>query len=158
MKGRPPPLIFGLDSSLSGRVPRERLGLGPLSTTTPATTTSMSQNTTFPLTGFHKPYISTTHPWYYDPNPQLWILLSATCCHLSDSLPHFGCSAASSKFSTGGKFSPDCERHYPLISTQLREHREICDRNGIIHQAPCSEVLGSVTCWLYRSVLLHLDI
>jgi hypothetical protein len=56
------------------------------------------------------------------------------------------------------KFSPDCERHYPLISTQLREHREICDRNGIIHQAPCSEVLGSVTCWLYRSVLLHLDI
>ena len=42
----------------------------------PATTTAMSPNSTFPLTGFHKSYLSATHPWYYNPNPQLWSVMS----------------------------------------------------------------------------------
>ena len=44
--------------------------------TTPATTTAMAINSTSPLTEFHSSYLSTTHPWYYNPNPQLWSVMS----------------------------------------------------------------------------------
>ena len=36
----------------------------------------MAQNATFPLTESQKSYLSTVHPWYYKPDPQLWSVMS----------------------------------------------------------------------------------
>ena len=33
---------------------------------------AMPLNSTFPLAGLHDSYLSTAHPWYYDPNPRLF--------------------------------------------------------------------------------------
>ena len=35
----------------------------------------MSPNSTSPLAGFLASYLSTTYPWYYNPNPQLWSVI-----------------------------------------------------------------------------------
>lgn len=36
----------------------------------------MAQNSTFLLTELHKFNLSAVHPWYYNPNPQLWSTVS----------------------------------------------------------------------------------
>ena len=36
----------------------------------------MAQNATFPLAEPHKFYLSTVRPWYYQPDPQLWSVMS----------------------------------------------------------------------------------
>jgi sphinganine C4-monooxygenase len=41
-----------------------------------ATSPDMSQNATLLLTESQKSYLSTVHPWYYEPGPQLWSVMS----------------------------------------------------------------------------------
>ena len=41
-----------------------------------ATTIAMLPNSTPPLARFSASYLSTTYPWYYNPNPHLWSVMS----------------------------------------------------------------------------------